>query len=114
MSQHTTTLPKVPSTPAARLRALKRMKPEQQLAAIRIGDYSWREWSAAWPVAAQAPGRLQVLCALDEDEQLDALQTSRFSMSEWCAFARREPFRCARYGDEFAFIVITTPEWCER
>ena len=112
MSQPTTYLPKVPSTPGARLRALARMKPDAQLAALRRRDFSWPEWSTAWPIAGRAPHRVEVLAGLDEEEQLDALRTARFSMSEWCAFARREPFRCVRYGDEFAFIVVTTPEWC--
>ncbi len=106
--------PTAPRTPAARLRELRRLKPPQQLAALRRGDYSFDEWARAWPVAGRAPQRLEVLAQLDEDEQLDALRDERFSLSEWCAFARQDPYRCARLGNEFAFIIVTTPEWCER
>jgi len=88
------------------------MKPDAQVAALRRGDCSFDEWSQAWPVAGQAVERLAVLAQLDHDEQLDALRDERFSLSEWCAFARRDPHRCVRIGDEFAFIVVTTPEWC--
>ncbi len=102
-----------PRTPAARVRALRRMKAPQQLAALRRGDYSFDEWATAWPVSGRAPERLELLARLDEDEQYDALRDERFSLTEWCAFARRDPYRCARIGNEFAFIVVTTPEWCE-
>jgi len=115
MSPRATQLPKVGATPAAaRLRALARMTPDAQVAALRRGDYSYDEWSQAWPIAGQAVERLEVLAQLDYDEQLDALRKARFSLNEWCAFARHDPHRCARIGDEFAFIVVTTPEWCER
>ena len=96
------------------MRALARMSPDGQLAGLRRGDYSFDEWSQAWPVAARAPQRLELLAQLDFDEQLDVLRDGRFTLTEWCAFARRDPYRCARIGDEFAFIVVTTPEWCER
>ncbi len=105
--------PTAPSA-AAQIRALRRMKAPQQLAALRRGDYSWAEWARAWPVAQRAPERLELLARLDEDEQYDALRDELFSLAEWCAFARRDPYRCARLGNEFAFIVVTTPEWCER
>jgi len=114
VSARDTRLPKVQGAPAARLRALRRMTPDAQLAGLRRGDHSYGEWSAAWPAAGRAPQRLEVLAQLDEDEQLEALRDGRFTLSEWCAFARRHPHRCARYGDEFAFIVVTTPEWAER
>jgi hypothetical protein len=114
MSARATRLPKVPATPAARVRALARMSADGQLAGLRRGDYSFEEWSRAWPVAGRAPQRLEVLAQLDEDEQLDALRDGRFSLVEWCAFARHHPYRCLRIGNEFAFIVVTTPEWCER
>jgi len=114
MSARDTRLPKVPATPAARVRALARMSPEGQLAGLRRGDYSFDEWSQAWPVAARAPQRLELLAQLDEGEQLDVLREERFSLSEWCAFARRDPYWCLRIGSEWAFIVVSTPEWCER
>lgn len=114
-AQRTIPQPAPPSrTPAARLRALRRMEVEQQLAALRRGDYSHEEWARAWPVSDRAPERLQLLGLLNEDEQYDALRYERFSLTEWCAFARRHPYRCARLGNEFAFIVVTTPEWCEQ
>ena len=111
MSARASQLPKVPATPAARVRALARMSPAGQVAGLRRGDYTFAEWSRAWPVAARAPQRLGVLAQLDEDEQLDVLRDERFSLSEWCAFAQRHPYRCLRIGNEFAFIVLTTPEW---
>ena len=113
MSPRAAQLPTAPTTTAARRRALARMKPDAQVAALRRGDYSFDEWSQAWPVAGQALERLAVLAQLDHDEQLDALREQRFSLSEWCAFARHDPYRCLRIGDEFAFIVVTTPEWCD-
>jgi len=103
-----------PRTAAARLRALRRMKAPQQLAALRRGNYNYAEWAQAWPVSSGAPERLELLALLDEDEQYDALRDELFSLSEWCTFACRHPYRCARLGNEFAFIAITTPEWCER
>ena len=114
MSARDTRLPKVPATPAGRVRALARMSAAGQLAALRRGDYTFTEWSRAWPLAGRASERLELLAQLDFDEQLDVLRDGRFSLAEWCAFARRDPYRCARIGDEFAFIVVTTPEWCER
>lgn len=113
MSPRAAQLPRAPTTTAPRRRALARMTPDAQVAALRRGDCSFDEWSQAWPVAGQAVERLAVLAQLDHDEQLDALRDERFSLSEWCAFARRDPHRCLRIGDEFAFIVITTPEWCD-
>jgi len=113
MSARATRLPKVPATPAARVRALARMSADAQVAALRRGDYTFDEWSRAWPVAGRAPQRLEVLAQLDEDEQLDVLRDGRFSLGEWCAFARRDPYRCVRMGNEWAFIVVTTPEWAD-
>ena len=113
MSARATQLPQLPATPAARVRALARMSPDGQVAALRRDEYTFDEWSQAWPVAARAPQRLGVLAQLDEDEQLDVLRDERFSLSEWCAFAQRHPYRCLRIGHEFAFIVLTTPEWCD-
>jgi len=111
MSARASQLPKVPATPAARVRALARMTPAGQVAGLRRGDYTFAEWSRAWPVAGRAPQRLEVLAQLDEDEQLDVLRDGCFSLGEWCAFARRDPYRCVRIGNEWAFIVVTTPEW---
>ena len=111
MSARATRLPRVPATAAARVRALARMSADGQVAGLRRGDYSFAEWSRAWPVAGRAPQRLEVLAQLDDGEQLDALRAGHFSLAEWCAFARRDPYRCLRIGNEFAFIVVTTPEW---
>ena len=47
-------------------------------------------------------------------EQLDALRARCFSLDEWCEFARRHPQRVFMLGGEYAFIAVTTPEWCER
>ena len=113
---HTTpkTTPRRPKGVPARLKALARMKPEQQLAAIRIGDFTLDEWSQAMPLAGRSPARLAFLALLDQQEQFDVLRDERLSLSEWCAFARRYPLHCVKLGDEFAFIAITTPEWCEQ
>ena len=113
MSGRDTQLPKVPTAPAARVRALARMSADGQVAGLRRGDYSFEEWSQAWPAAGRAPQRLEVLTQLDEDEQLDVLRAGHFTLAEWCAFARRHPYRCVRIGNEFAFIVVTTPEWAD-
>ena len=113
MSARDTQLPKVPTAPAARVRALARMSADGQVAGLRRGDYSFAEWSRAWPVAGRAPQRLELLAQLDDDEQLDALRGGRFTLTEWCAFARRHPYQCVRIGNEFAFIVVTTPEWAD-
>lgn len=116
MAAHTPTsrVAPPPRAPTAGLRALRRMKVPMQVAALRRGDHSFDDWGQAWPIAGHAPQRLELLALLNEDEQLAALRDARFSLTEWCAFARRDPYRCARLGTEFAFIVVTTPEWCER
>ncbi len=93
-----------------RLQALARMTFAEQLAAIERNECTMGEWrSATTPTA-----RLETLYGLTEDEQLDALRLSCFTLGEWCAFARRTPGRVFMLGGEFAFIAITTPEWCER
>lgn len=103
-------LPPVGAGPGERLRALERMSVPSQLAALRRHEYTVGEWRGT-----RTPSeRLELLCGLGEDEQLDALRASCFTLSEWCAFARRHPHRVFMLGDEFAFIVVSTPEWCER
>jgi len=103
-------LPPVEVCPGERLRRLERMPFVGQLAALGRGEYTSSEWRAARP----PDERLELLCGLSEDQQIDALRASCFSLDEWCAFARRHPYRVFKLGDEFAFIVVTTPEWCER
>ena len=93
-----------------RLQALARMTFAEQLVALERNEWTVPEWrTATTPVE-----RLELLCGLSEDEQLDALRLSCFTLGEWCAFARRAPGRVFMLGGEFAFIAITTPEWCER
>ena len=107
---HTRQLPPVEVEPEDRLRRLKRMPFHGQLAALGRGEYSSSEWRAI-----RAPAqRLELLFGLGEDAQIDALRVSCFSLDEWCAFARRHPERVFMLGGEFAFIALTTPEWCER
>ena len=109
-ADNTRELPAVGTEPSDRLARLERMPLSGQLAALLRGDYTSSEWRSI-----RTPGeRLELLCGLSEDEQLDALRVSCFTLSEWCAFARRAPGRVFMLGGEFAFIAITTPEWCER
>jgi hypothetical protein len=103
-------LPHVDADPRDRLRRLKRMPLSGQVAALLRRDYTGGEWRAI-----HTPGeRLELLCGLTEDEQLDALRASCFSLDEWCAFARRHPQRPFMLDGEYAFITVTTPEWCEQ
>ncbi len=108
--EDTRQLPPVGAEPSDRLRALERMPFSGQLAALLRRDYTSREWRSI----RTATERLELLCGLGEFEQIDALRVSCFSLDEWCAFARRHPHRVFMLGGEYAFIAITTPEWCER
>ena len=109
-ADNTRELPAVAAEPSHRLARLERMPFSGQLAALLRGDYTSSEWRSI-----RTPGeRLELLCGLGEDEQLDALRARCFSLGEWCAFARRHPQRPFMLGGEYAFIAITTPEWCER
>ncbi len=109
-TNHTPQLPHLGSEASGRLRALKRMSFAGQLAAILRGEHTVAEWrSIRTPTE-----RLELLCTLGEDEQIDALRASCFTLTEWCAFARRAPHEVLMLGGEYAFIAITTPEWCER
>jgi hypothetical protein len=92
------------------LAALERRSFSEQLTAIERGEYTL----ARWRTVRTPEQRLDLLCGLSEDEQLDALRAQCFTLDEWCAFARRAPERVFMLGGEFAFIAITTPEWCER
>ena len=93
-----------------RLQALARASFRGQLAALGRGEYTVAEWRTI-----RTPSeRLELLCGLSEDEQLDALRAACFSLDEWCAFARRHPQRVFMLAGEYAFITVTTPEWCER
>jgi len=109
-AEPTRELPCVGSEPRDRLRALERMSFASQLAALLRGEHTVGEWRGT----RNPSERLELLCGLGEDEQLDALRASCFTLSEWCAFARRHPHRVLVLGGEFAFIALTTPEWCER
>ena len=109
-TDHTHQLPRVQPAPGERLDAFERMPFAGQLAAVERGEYTLAEWRAL----RTPEERLELLFGLSEDHQLDALRLSCFSLDEWCAFARRHPYRVFKLGDEFAFIAITTPEWCER
>ena len=103
-------LPPVGASPEDRLQRLERMPFDGQLAALLRGDYTAAEWRST-----QTPARrLELLYRLDHDKQFDALRARCFSLDEWCAFARRHPGRVLLLYDEFAFITVTTPEWCER
>jgi len=93
-----------------RLAALARMNFLEQLTAIERGGCTLPQWRSLRTAAE----RLELLCGLTEDEQLDALRAACFTLSEWCTFARRSPGRVFMLGGEFAFIAVTTPEWCER
>ncbi len=106
----TRALPALGSGRGDRLRTLSRMPFAGQLAALVRGEYTAGEWRGTRTAAE----RLELLCGLGEDDQLDALRATCFSIGEWCAFARRHPDRVFMLGGEYAFIAITTPEWCER
>ena len=114
MPSKTTSTPLLPATSRQRRAAVARLSAAEQLAAIRRGDFTLEEWSAALPLSGRSPKRLELLSLLSADEQLDALRDERFSLSEWCAFSRRRPHHVALLGGEFAFIALSTPEWCER
>jgi len=107
---HTRQLPPVGAEAADRLQRLERMPLGGQLAALIRGDYT----SAEWRRIHRPAERLEVLCGLDEEQQFDALRARCFSLEEWCVFARRHPQQVLILDDEYAFITITTPEWCER
>ncbi len=109
-SDDTHQLPTVELDPAERLRRLGRMPFDGQLAALLRGDYTSAEWRSVQPPAR----RLELLCGLDHEQQFDALRARCFSLDEWCAFARRHPERVLILDGEYAFITVTTPEWCER
>jgi hypothetical protein len=109
-SDHTHELPRADPDPAQRLDVFTRMPFASQLAAVERGEYTLAEWRAL----RTPEERLELLCGLCEDHQLGALRLSCFALDEWCAFARRHPYRVVKLGDEFAFIALTTPEWCER
>ena len=109
-SDDTRQLPPVGAEAGERLRRLERMEFPAQLAALLRGEYTSAEWRTSKAPAA----RLELLCGLDDDQQLDALRARCFSIDEWCAFARRCPQRVLMLGGEYAFIAVTTPEWCER
>ena len=100
----------VAAEPADRLRALERMPFATQLTALLRGEYSPAEWRQLRTPAE----RLEVLCRLSDAEQIEALRARCFSLDEWCAFARRAPGRVCVLNGEWAFITVTTPEWCER
>ena len=114
MPRKTTPTPRLPATTNQRRAALARLSAAEQLAAIRRGDFTLEKWSATLPLSGRSPKRLELLSLLSLDEQLDALRDGRFSLSEWCAFSRRRPHHVAFVGGEFAFIALSTPEWCER
>lgn len=103
-------LPPVEVDPGDPLRRLERMPFAGQLAALLRGEYTSREWRRT----RTPQERLELLCGLTEDQQIDALRVSCFTLDEWCAFARRYPHRVLMLGGEYAFIEVTTPEWCER
>ncbi len=109
-SDDTHQLPTVEVEPAERLRRLERMPFDGQLAALLRGDYTSAEWRSI-QISAR---RLELLCGLDHEQQLDALRARCFSLDEWCAFASRHPERVFILDGEYAFITVTTPEWCER
>ena len=109
-SDDTHQLPPVEVDPAERLRRLERMQFPGQLAALLRGEYTSSEWRRT----RRPDERLELLCGLSEDQQIDALRVSCFSLDEWCTFARRHPQRVLMLGGEYAFIAVTTPEWCER
>lgn len=102
--------PAVASSDRERLAALARMSFPEQLTALERGECTLREWRGI----RTAQERVELLCGLTEDEQLDALRRACFTLGEWCAFARRHPHRVFMLGGEYAFIQVTTPEWCER
>lgn len=109
MSDPTRQLPSIPREDLDR-RALRRMPFAAQLAALLRGEYT----SADWRSMHTAAERLELLCGLGDELQFDALRARCFSLNEWCAFARRYPERVHLLNGEFAFITVTTPEWCER
>ncbi len=109
-SGKTRQLPAVALEPDDRLEALRRLSFAKQLAALLRGEYTSAEWRSIRTPAE----RLALLCGLDDDQQLDALRARCFSLDEWCAFASRHPQRVFMLGGEYAFIAVTTPEWCER
>ena len=109
-TKRTAPLRDVAAEPAERLRALGRMPFDAQLAALLRGEYSPAEWRQIRTPAE----RLKLLFRLSDGEQLDALRARCFSLDEWCAFARRHPERVFILDGEYAFITVTTPEWCER
>ena len=109
-SDDTHQLPPVEVDPAERLRRLGRMPFDGQLAALLRGDYTSAEWRSVQPPAR----RLELLCGLDHEQQFDALRARCFSLDEWCAFASRHPEQVFILDGEYAFITVTTPEWCER
>ena len=108
MTQHQ--LQHLGSDPSDRPKAVARTSFRGQLAALLRGEYAVAEWRRS----RTQEERLELLCGLSDDEQLDALRARCFSLGEWCAFARRYPQRPFMLGGEYAFITITTPEWCER
>ncbi len=109
-SDKTRQLPAVNADARDRLEALRRLPLANQLSALLRGEYTSAEWRSIRTPAE----RLELLCGLDEDQQLDALRARCFSLDEWCAFARRHPERVFILDGEYAFITVTTPEWCER
>ena len=109
MTDHTKKLPPVQLEQIDRL-VLERMPFGAQLAALLRGEYS----SASWRGIYSPAKRLELLCKLDHEQQLDALCARCFSLDEWCTFARRYPERVLLLNGEYAFITVTTPEWCER
>ncbi len=109
-SNKTRQLPAVAPEAAERLEALRRMPFRGQLAALLRGEYT----SAEWRRSRTRAERLELLSRLDHEQQFDALRARCFSLDEWCAFARRHPERVFILDGEYAFITVTTPEWCER
>ena len=109
MSDDTQKLPAVGLEQIDRL-VLGRMPFAAQLAALLRGEYSSADWRSLYTPAK----RLELLSELDHQQQFDALRARCFSLDEWCAFARRYPERVLVLAGEYAFITVTTPEWCER
>lgn len=59
------------------------------------------------------PSERSALWAMTTQERVDAMWAGALTLSQLCQWSSRRPQEVPRLGDEFAWIVMQTPEWAE-
>lgn len=59
------------------------------------------------------PAELEALWAMTRQQRIEAMWAGQLTLSQLTDWTGRRPREVPRLGDEFAWLVMRTPEWVE-